>query len=251
MSTPSPSLRERVGDTLGALWAPTIARIAHARHARMFHPEGIVVGGRIEPIDDDPAGSAFAGPVIARWSGALWRRSERFDVLGLALRIRPPGRSLDATVAPGDQDLLFATARSPFTLALAPLTTRTHDFLANAYYGVAPFAMPPDGRIKLRVTPVDRAGADAAARDGDADGARASRLEAAVTDGRADLWLELRPTFMLGYRRVARVFLDRRLAIDQQALRFDPFRDGRGITPVGLVQAVRRHAYAASRAGSR
>jgi hypothetical protein len=36
------------------------------------------------------------------------------------------------------------------------------------------------------------------------------------------------------------------LDLDQEALRFDPFRAGRGIVPVGFVQWVRRLTYASS-----
>ncbi|MEO8183439.1 MAG: hypothetical protein ABI895_31785 [Deltaproteobacteria bacterium] len=39
-----------------------------------------------------------------------------------------------------------------------------------------------------------------------------------------------------------RHFLD----LDQEALRFDPFRAGRGVTPVGFVHALRRATYLAS-----
>jgi hypothetical protein len=34
--------------------------------------------------------------------------------------------------------------------------------------------------------------------------------------------------------------------LDQEALRFDPFRDGRGITPVGFVHSMRKLTYLAS-----
>jgi hypothetical protein len=236
------NLRERLGERIGAIWAPAIDRIARARHARMFHPEGIVTGGVIEPVAGDRLGARFSGPTIARWSGALWKRAEAFDVLGVALRIRRHDRALDAIAADDDQDLLFATIRSPFTIPLSPLTTRSHDFLANRYYAVSPFEIEPLEHIKLRLTPVDP--------PTDTAGPREVRLEAALAAGRADLWLEIRPTFMLGYRRIARVRLDRVLSLDQEALRFDPFRDGRGIVPSGLIHAIRRRAYPASRHGT-
>ena len=58
------------------------------------------------------------------------RMCRLFDVLGLALRIRPrTGPALDEHAALGDQDLLFATIRSPWTTLLAPFTTNARDFL--------------------------------------------------------------------------------------------------------------------------
>jgi len=53
----------------------------------------------------------------------------------------------------------------------------------------------------------------------------------------------------LHWHPIARVDLDRQVTIDQAALQFDPFRAGLGLQLVGLVHAVRRAAYPASRAG--
>ncbi|MBA3538278.1 MAG: hypothetical protein H0T79_01495 [Deltaproteobacteria bacterium] len=236
--------REWLGNTIGAAWAPTIGLIAQARHARLFHPEGIVLQATIEPVDDDPLGVHLAGNAIGRFSAALWKRAEYFDVLGFALRIRPPAsRVLDEHPVPGDQDLLFATIRSPFTMGLSPFTTHAGDFLANRYYAVSPFAIPPtNAHVKLRLVPIDP--------PSDSGGSRAARLSTALAENRADLSLEMRPTFAMGYRPIARVRLAGALPLDQQQLRFDPFRDGRDVVPVGLVHAIRRNAYAASRAAT-
>jgi hypothetical protein len=50
-------------------------------------------------------------------------------------------------------------------------------------------------------------------------------------------WLEL-----------GRLVLTEPLAIDQAALRFWPFRVGRGLEPRGAIHAMRRAAYASSQA---
>jgi hypothetical protein len=50
---------------------------------------------------------------------------------------------------------------------------------------------------------------------------------------------------------VAEIALRERVPVNQQALRFTPFRAGRGIVPSGFVQAARAAAYAASQAGRR
>jgi len=61
------------------------------------------------------------------------------------------------------------------------------------------------------------------------------------------VWMvEMRETFGLRWDPIATLVLDGPSRLDQEALRFDPFRDGRGIHPVGFVHAMRRWVYAAS-----
>jgi hypothetical protein len=132
------------------------------------------------------------------------------DVLGCAMRID------------GAQDLLFATIKRPWTTPFAPLTTDTDDYLSNFYYGVSPFALRGIAkRFYLRLRPF---------RD-DAFGGLA--VEASY-----------RPRS--GWREVARVTLQRIEEGGGERLRFDPFRTGRGIEPVGTIHALRHGAYAAS-----
>jgi hypothetical protein len=57
------SLRERIGERIGVALAPLIHRIAQARHARMFHPEGDVFVARVEALG--ATGEALAGPALA------------------------------------------------------------------------------------------------------------------------------------------------------------------------------------------
>jgi hypothetical protein len=70
-----------------------------------------------------------------------------------------------------------------------------------------------------------------------------------VHAGRAVWSLEARRILTLRWHPVARITLDRATTLDQAALAFDPFRAGLGLQPVGVVHAIRRAAYAASRAG--
>jgi hypothetical protein len=74
-----------------------------------------------------------------------------------------------------------------------------------------------------------------------------------MQEGRAVLVLEvspytgpLLPPQPARFKRVARLKLTGWLELDQEALRFDPFRNGRGLRPVGFVHAMRRATYAAS-----
>jgi hypothetical protein len=236
-------VREATGEAIGRWWAPAVATISRVRRARMFHPSGHTFVGRCEPVAESPfyaeLGDRLEGRVLARCSSALWRTELPWlDVLGIGLRIRAgEGPALDHEAMRGDQDLLFATIRSPLTMFASPFTTNASDVIGNEYWAVSPFFAEPVGRIKLRLRPV------AAVRS---RGSRAARLRAAVDAGRAAWWLEARRTLTLGWHPVACITLEREAAIDQAALRFDPFRTGLGIAPVGLVHAIRRATYGAS-----
>jgi len=223
-------IRESFGHAIGRSWAPVTAAVSALRRARMFHPEGIVCAGLVTCAADSrfaELGERLAGPVLARFSAALWRDHEGWpDVLGVALRF---GR---------DQDLLLASVRSPFTLALAPLATETEDFLANRYWAVSPFDVHGIGRLKFRLEAEPGERPLAATRD--------ARLVIAVEEGRANWRLDARPVFSPRYHPVARLHLQRVCEVDQAALRFDPFRAGRGIVPSGLVHAIRPAVYAGS-----
>lgn len=235
-------LRETIGDAIGRIWAPVISAIAHLRHARMFHPAGHTFSGRSEAIvggNFDALGARLDGQVLVRVSGALSKRErEWFDVLGVGMRIRQGhGPAISEAAQPGDQDLLFATIRSPLTMALSPFTTDAGNFL-QPYWAVSPFAAPPVGRVELRLRPIGTA---------EIGGSRIDRLREAVRREDAGWWLDARRTLTLDWHPVAVVRLEREVHLDQNALAFDPFRAGADITPVGLVHAIRRAAYAASR----
>lgn len=232
-------LRERLGSWIGKAWSPAVAALSGWRHARMFHPTGHVFAGYATPVPGPFAalGEELCGRVLARASGALWRDEwEHLDVLGLAFRFRAGlGPDLDENPEDGDQDLLAATIRSPLTMLGSPLATNTHDFLANTFWAVSPFEHAV-GRIELRLVPV--------APPNPTHGTRLERLQEAVRAGEARWILEARRTLHLHWSPVARIHLDHAVELDQDALAFDPFR-GR-LRPVGVVQWIRKAAYAAS-----
>ena len=253
---------ELLGRALGWLIAPAAAAGSLARRARVLHPDGLVYEAEVIPLAHEPAlegvAQRLAGPALVRLSSALWRGGkERMDVLGLAVRFltRVKGddaaRALDddrgrAAAEGGDQDVLFATIRSPWTTPLAPLTTNIKSFLANDYYGVSPFEVVGLGRVKLRLA--GPRGRELAALRGDDDD-RARELLRAAERGSARFRLEaLRPGFGARYEPIAEIQLIRSVgdAIDQDALRFSPFRTGRGLVPVGFVHALRRGVYTMS-----
>lgn len=234
--------REAIGLAIGRWLAPAVAAISRMRKARMFHPEGHTFAGRVVAAGEGAyaeLAGRLTGRALVRLGPALWRNGiEYFDVLGFALRIRPGnGAVLDHQPSPIDQDLLFATIRSPLTMVFAPFTTDASDFAGNTYWAVSPFAVGDLRRVELRLRPVDPKRTE---------GTRVERLREAVRSGHAIWVLEARRTLTLRWHSVAHVILEHEAAIDQAALRFDPFRTGAGIEPVGLVHAIRRAAYPAS-----
>lgn len=226
----------------GALLAPWTALGSLLRRSRLFHPSGVVLFGRVTPVPGassrHDAGTRLSGQVLVRFSSAWWKSRQWPDVLGCALRFTT---AQEPSVEPraGDQDLLLATVRIPATTLLAPLGTRVGDFLSNAYFGVSPFRLAPLGRIKLRLTPLHRA--RPAAR-------REDRLRATLGEGPVRLRLDARAARPGSrYRPIAQIELLDQVDLDQEALRFDPFRAGRGLSPVGFVHSMRVATYAASR----
>ncbi len=207
----------------------------------MFHPRGLLFSATCEPSPSTPwpeLSQRLRGPAIARFSGALFKKEVRhFEVLGLALRFSDVA-PWTAEAKANDQDLLFATILSPFTLPFSPFTTRSNDFLANHYWAVSPFEVAGVGRLKFRITPIDLSNSTGDRRD--------RKLRDAVEQGGATLTIEARPTMSPGWQPLAIIRFLEESSIDQEALRFDPFRDGRGIVPAGIVHSIRRNVYSAS-----
>lgn len=231
---------ERAGNALGWMVAPLFALTSALRRARTFHPTGEVYAADVAPTDNAGSlGERLRGPALVRLSGALWKRErEGLDVLGLALRLRRT-RALSAEAEADDQDILFATIKHPWTMLFAPLTTNAHDFLANDYFGVSPFEISGVGRCYLRLRPIAHAAASHGA-------SRSTRLRAAVARGDAALRVEVRPAREADWREVATITLREPAPIDQERLRFWPFRAGRGIAPRGFVHSLRRGVYTLS-----
>jgi hypothetical protein len=247
--------RKFLGLILGAVLAPATGLVSWIRQSRMFHPRGLLFAAEVEVVASDGVELSVArrlgGPALVRWSSAWWKRRDWPDVLGCALRFS----ELPLGVSPraGDQDLLFATIRRPWTLPFAPFATDVTDFLRNDYYAVSPFEVQGLGRIEWRLCAETPRAVSQAAAHGPEAPHRSGRLERAVAAGVATVLLEYsayRPPHRISdtssFRPLVRVRLLHPLGLDQESLRFDPFRAGRGIVPVGLVQWLRRLTYASS-----
>ena len=233
------------GRIAGLALSPLTGLISAARHSRMFHPSGIVCAAMAHPIPGatGPAhevAARLAGPVLVRWSSAWWKTGEWMDVLGCSLRFSEPPLAVEPK--PSDQDLLLATIQRPWSMPFAPFTTRDHDFFANTFYGVSPFDVPPLGRIEWRLLPE---GAPLLSR-----GSRRDRIAYRIESGSARLMLDWAPypgpltrPVPAQFQPLLRIEVTGFMELDQRRLRFDPFRNGRGIEPVGFVHNLRRAAY--------
>jgi hypothetical protein len=235
------SFSEELGRVIGALWGPAVRVGAALRQARLFHPEGVTYRAEVKAVTPReslmPLASRLAGHALVRLSTALWRGQREWpDILGLAVRLRSE-ETVTEEPAARDQDLLFATIRSPWTLGLAPLSTDTHDWLENDYYAVSPFQVDGVGRAKLRIVSshVDAPGQS-----------RVERIEAALRAGQARFTLEVWPLRGESAGRwypLAELRLLEQVELNPATLRFWPFRTGRGITPVGFIHALRIPTY--------
>lgn len=238
------SASELLGLVTGAALAPLFGLGSVVRRARVLHPNGLLLRGVATALPEDSElaalGSRLAGPVLARFSSGWWKEREWPDVLGCALRFTR-AEVPSAEAQHGDQDLLLATVRVPLTTLLAPLTTHVDDYLRNHYFGVSPFEAGMRDRIKLRLSP------DGPAPELDT---RAERLNAALAEGPIGFVLHARAARLAAqYSPILRIELSQRVELDQEQLRFNPFRTGRELEPAGFIHALRIPAYAASRTG--
>jgi len=231
---------ETLGRALGVALAPLTAVGSLVRRARLFHPDGLVYRAEVTSLGNRGSSIAdrLAGPALVRLSSAWWKGDKEWsDILGLAIRFRGTAE-ITPVPDPGDQDLLLATMRRVWMIPFAPLTTNPHSFLCNDYHGALPFNVEGLGRARLSLL---------GPRLPTEGRPRAEALEAAVAKGFAvfELWARLLERSARIEPLVAVCLLER-VSLDQEALRFDPFREGRGLSPCGFVQNVRRATYRAS-----
>jgi hypothetical protein len=241
-----PNFPSNLGSTSGVIagWtiAPLFALVSFMRQARTFHPRGptyhaSVVEHPAAPSELQSLAHRLAGRALVRFSGALWKGSQTLpDVLGCAVRFR---RNQNETPDPDqdDQDLLLATIRRPYTMVFSPLTTRVSDYFANDYFAVSPFNVGLPWPVYFRLRP-DHASTEA--------GLRSERLLRQVSRADAGLSLEVSARPFGPWAPLLRVTLERLAPIDGEALRFHPFRAGRGIRPRGFIHALRLGVYTLS-----
>ncbi len=263
---------ERAGELMGGVAAPFFAMTSALRRARTFHPRGDCADADVTIADGVPQqhralAERLSGNAFVRFSDALTKKKARWpDVLGCAIRF---GGNADDPAVDGDQDLLLATIKRPWTMPFSPFTTKVHDYLANDYFAVSPFSVPStrrgaaESRVYFRIRPMSKdpgALTTTEPPNGPISSLRASsaksrrspseqrrrRFERAIANGSAVLTLGIANGPWGPFAPLVRIQLVSVRLTDPASLRFDPFRSGRGIEPHGFVHALRRGAYSAS-----
>lgn len=219
------------GPVVGAFFGA----LTRARGARAFHPAGS--GYHAEVVitpAERPTGVPFldeTGSYRAelRFSRGVGAPDPLPDVLGLAIKV------IDAHGPDLDQDLLLVTSASPPVgrHLLLPAT----GFLGRQFSSVLPYLV--GGRIRL----FGAVAGSPAMRDG---GTALAEVHVAAHTGdlRFDLTMagEVGGWHSIGEVRVGPPLTDE----EAEALRFNPWHTGPGITPIGLLQALRDSAYRGS-----
>jgi hypothetical protein len=123
-------------------------------------------------------------------------------------------------------------------MPVAPFTTNVRDYLGNDYFAVSPFDADIGYRVYLRLHP--------SAPATGVPGSRTERLARSVEGGRAALELEVGKNPFGPWTPLALVTVERIAQVDGEALRFRPFRDGRGVHPLGFLHAMRLGVYTLS-----
>jgi hypothetical protein len=228
-----------IGAVIGVAIGVVIFAVSLYRGARAVHAEGVVC--RAEIVAGEASGARLAGPALVRLSGAFeGQTTAGSDVLGLAIRLQ---RAATRDPSDGDQDLLLATFESFRTAGRDRARTQIGDYLANGYSTVAPWWLPGNGPVILRLVPPPPGSAERGAN-------RLARLDADLASGRArfSLAVDAAPH---APRVIAELRLVERLSIEDHRLRASMFRHGRGVRPIGLRNGIRATVYPMSQAARR
>lgn len=216
---------EVCGLILGYILGIFTGLISFLRGARMFHPTGQLFEATV-------ISQSLPGHALIRLSSAWWKHREWKDALGMALRftVRPPNGT---QVTQSDQDLLFVTFPKWWMVVYAPLLTDHTNFLSNHYYAIGKFRH--EGQIKqFKIIPKNIT---------IIKGTRQEKLLEAVLEGEAVFLLLEKELTATKWQKCAEIKITRTVHFDQERLRFNPFQNGQGITPVGFLQYLRLGSY--------
>ena len=223
MTAPPSSPVERVADAAGGPGsAVAFGALSALRRRRIFHPTGTAYSATVDIDPADQLGVPLFDErarrrAIIRLSRGAGVPAPLPDVLGLAVRI------LDAHGAGDDQDLLMVSSGTAPGLRHALLPARKY---GDAFYSsILPL------RVAGRAVLV---------------GAQATRSEE-----ESPSIFDLVCASPLGpWQPLGRIEVGLRLPDQQaEALQFNPFVTGGGIEPAGVLNALRRRAYAGSQGG--
>jgi hypothetical protein len=201
----------------------------------VFHPAG---SGYRADVAIAPAGRSTGAPfldqpgtfaAVVRLSRGVGVPDPFPDVLGLAIKV------IDAHGLGRDQDLLLVSSAGP-PLA-RHLLLPASGFLGRPFSSVLPYL------IGRRIRLFGAAPRTPAVHDGGT-----ALAEVHVAAARGELRFDLTMAGEFGaWRRIGELRVGQPLDdIETDALRFSPWHTGPGITPVGILQTLRRSAYQGS-----
>ncbi len=224
-----------VDATAGRVAAALFGVASRVRHRRSLHPDG---AGFEATLTVDPARSFGCRLLdtprehrcVVRLSRAIGLPERRRDILGLAVRVLDDhGETV--------QDLLFSSVAGDGRVARHVLSP-ARQFAGPPLSTIAPYRTP-EALLTL------------IARGGSTEPERTTTLEQA-----AEAFADHVLVFALQARTdgtmtgLGYVCADRRLSPEEtEALRFNPYHAAADLQPAGLVNALRRRAYAASQRG--
>jgi hypothetical protein len=222
-----------VVDVAGYGIATVLAAVALLRGGKAVHPHGTVYRARLvvdRAADAPPASRLLAAPaehrVVMRFSRSLGMPRPLPDLLGVSLRV------FDAYGEGAHQDFLLVS--SVDLPVLHHLFVPAGDVQQRPYSTSLPYRAGADTFI-VGVVPDPRSPRP----DGDDE---LDRLQRAAATGRLTFGLAVAS---LGgrFRRVGTLFVEDRLPPELDALRFNPFHCGGGMSPVSVLNRLRDYAY--------
>ncbi len=175
---------------------------------------------------------SFHPYATVRFSAALWKNFEGLDVFGIAIRFSDKkGFSFEPRLK--DQDLLFATFDSTWKIIFSPLLTKQDDYFSNEYFAISPFKTDRLKKVYFKLLP-----------EGEKvqGNSRKEKLIKSIESGHTSLILSMREKDE-DWVKLAEIILKEKITIDQEAMRFDPFRTGLNIAPIGFVHFLRIGTY--------
>ena len=269
---PNPN-RRRLGAKMAASFFAFVGGVV--RNARPFHPDGRVFRASLHSVNPSGASLAraadqLAGAALLRIGMGVMKRgmpawladripdapsiAARFYTAATADEIRlerRPGEDLDVlATAGGDRlwKLVWNLATGGGSYGLHQL-----DYFRNVYYADVPYRI--DGGkldVWLRMVPDAEPASDP---DSGSDWPANSPVDGAGREAGLSTAVARHATFRIEAQPVggsdepfvafARIRLEEEIAVDQEALHFDPMA-GRGFVPHGLLTDLRRSVYPAS-----
>jgi hypothetical protein len=239
---PAPTSRAFADEAAGAIEADRLAmspldgltralfRAGSAlRGRRIFHPRGVVLGGRLVGGVDPVLGSQADGRALIRVSRAIGLPDRLGDPWGLGIRL------IDAHGPGRHQDFLLVSSFSAVAGRHLLIPAWTLD--ARHFSSLLPFRV--GGELAL---------VGATVTTGRSEIRELGRL--CETDELA-VRVELEVAPLLGaWRKIAEISIDRRLGEKaEDELKLNPHNTGGAFEPVGFLNRIRAPAYRGSQAG--